>query len=127
MPAGAGAVDFCFIREFPLILRKRDSMTCLSRFGFCAIPGKSGELEHELKKLRDLVVSVGGARPKILHTHFASPGAPDIVFEQEAADLATLETQINKLTDNPEFQAWTKKMSSLLTHSPKREVYLVVD
>ena len=62
-------------------------MSCLSRFSYCAVPGKSGELEHELKKLRDLVVNAGGVRPKILHTHFASPGAPDIVFEQEAADL----------------------------------------
>jgi hypothetical protein len=102
-------------------------MTCLSRFSFSAVPGKTGELEDELRKLRDLVVSAGGARPKILHTHFASPGAPDIVLEQEAADLATLEKQINKLTDNAEFQIWTKKMSSLLTRSPKREVYLVVD
>jgi hypothetical protein len=102
-------------------------MACLSRFSFRAIPGKTGELEQELKKLRDLVVSVGGIRPKILHTHFASPGAPDIVFEQEAPDLAGLENEINHLTDNPEFQAWTKKMSGLLTQSPKREVYLVVD
>jgi hypothetical protein len=102
-------------------------MSCLSRFSYCAVPGKSGELEHELKKLRDLVVNAGGVRPKILHTHFASPGAPDIVFEQEAADLASLEKQITKLTDNPDFQSWTKKMSGLLTQSPKREVYLVVD
>lgn len=56
-------------------------MACLSRFSFRAIPGKTGELEKELKKLRDLVVSVGGIGPKILHTHFASSDAPDIVFD----------------------------------------------
>jgi len=102
-------------------------MTCLSRFSFQAVPGKTGELEQELKKLRDLVVRAGGIRPKILHTHFASLGAPDIVFEQEAQDLASLESQIAKLTDNSEFQAWTKNMSGLLIHSPKREIYFVVD
>jgi len=102
-------------------------MACLSRFSFQAVPGKSGEVEEALKKLRDLVVSAGGAQPKILHTHFASFGAPDIVFEQEAPDLTTLEKQINELTDSGDFQAWTKKMSGLLTHSPKREVYLIVD
>ena len=102
-------------------------MACLSRFSFQAVPGKSGEVEDALKKLRELVVSAGGSKPKFLHTHFASFGAPDIIFEQEAPDLAALEKQINKLTDSGDFQAWTKKMSGLLTHSPKREVYLIVD
>jgi hypothetical protein len=58
---------------------------------------------------------------------FASLGAPDIVFEQEAADLATLESQMKSLTDSAEFQIWTKKISSLITDSPKREVYLVAN
>lgn len=102
-------------------------MNCLSRFAFHAIPGKTGELETELMKLRDMVSGIGGIKPRVLHTHFASPGAPDIVFEQEAADLASLEGQINKLTENPEFQLWTKKMSTLLTESPKREIYLIAE
>ncbi|HEX9445783.1 MAG TPA: hypothetical protein VGA73_16805 [Candidatus Binatia bacterium] len=102
-------------------------MACLSRFAFRAAPGKSGELEKELKKLGDLVAGVGGFRPRILHTHFASLGAPDIIFEQEAQDLASLEAQINKLTDNPEFKAWKTKISGLLIQSPKREVYLIVE
>jgi hypothetical protein len=100
-------------------------MACLSRLTFRVIPGKTGELEKELKKLRDMVAGVGGVRPRILHTHFASQGAPDIVFEQEAPDLASLETQIHKLTGNSEFQSWTKNVSDLLTQSPKREVYLI--
>jgi len=102
-------------------------MKCLSRFTFRAVPGKTGQVEKELKKLGDMVSGAGGSRPRILHTHFASLGAPDIVFEQEAQDLAALESQIGKLTDNLEFQAWTKNISDLLTESPKREVYLIVD
>ena len=102
-------------------------MNCLSRFAFHAIPGKTGELEQELKRLSDMVSGVGGIKPRVLHTHFASPGAPDIVFEQEAPDLVSLEAQIKKLTENPEFQIWTKKMSTLLTESPKREIYLIAD
>ena len=102
-------------------------MNCLSRFAFHAVPGRTGELETELKKLSEMVAGAGGIKPRVLHTHFASPGAPDIVFEQEAADLASLESQIKKLTENPEFQNWTKKMSTLLTESPKREIYLIAE
>jgi hypothetical protein len=102
-------------------------MNCLSRFAFHAVPGRTGELEKELKKLSEMVAGAGGIKPRVLHTHFASPGAPDIVFEQEAADLVSLESQIKKLTENPEFQNWTKKMSTLLTESPKREIYLIAE
>src|SRR6266852_5733357 len=97
----------------------------LSRFAFHAMPGKTGEVEEELEKLAAMVAKAGGKNPRILHAHFASAGTPDVIFEQEAADLAALETQIKKLTDDGDFQMWTKKMSSLLTESPKREIYLV--
>jgi hypothetical protein len=99
----------------------------VSHLSFHTIPGKTGEVEQELQKLRDMVAGVGGVRPRIFHTHFASLGAPDLVFEQEAADLATLERQIKQLTENQDFQQWSKKVSGLLTQSPKREVYLLVD
>jgi hypothetical protein len=99
----------------------------VSRLSFHSIPGKTGEVEQELKKLRDMVVQAGGSRPRILHTHFASLGAPDVVFEQEVPDLATLETQMRQLTGNADFQQWSGRMSGLLTQSPKREVYLVAD
>jgi hypothetical protein len=98
----------------------------LSRFAFQAIPGKTGAVEEELKKLAAMIVESGGKEPRILHTHFASIGAPDAILEQEAADLAALETQIQELTKNVDFQMWTKKMSGLLTESPKREIYLIV-
>jgi hypothetical protein len=72
-----------------------------------------------------LVTAAGGRNARVLHTHFASLGAADAVFEQDAADLATLETQITHLTASPEFQAWSKRMSALLAQSPKREIYIV--
>ena len=72
-------------------------MRCLSRLTFHTIPGKTGELEKELKKLGEMVTGVGGVKPRVLHTHFGSQGAPDVVFEQEASDLNSLETQIKKL------------------------------
>ena len=77
--------------------------------------------------MRDTVRSVGGAQGRVPHTHFASLGAPDVVFEQEVPDLATLETQMTQLTSNPAFQQWSGRMSGLLSQSPKREVYLVAD
>jgi hypothetical protein len=97
----------------------------VSRLLFHTIPGKTGEVEQELKKLRDMVRSAGGAQGRVLHTHFASLGAPDAVFEQEAPDLSALEEQIGKLTSSGEFQTWSHRMSGLLTQSPKREVYIV--
>ena len=63
----------------------------------------------------------------MLRNHFASLGAPDVVFEQEAPDLETLETQITQVTERAEFQQWSGHMSELLAQSPKREVYLVVE
>jgi hypothetical protein len=74
-----------------------------------------------------MVNKVGGLRPRVLHNHFASLGAPDVVFEQDAPDLETLEAQIKQVTDATEFQRWTERMSGMLAQSPKREVYLVVE
>ncbi|HJU28013.1 MAG TPA: hypothetical protein VJ718_02520 [Candidatus Binataceae bacterium] len=99
----------------------------VSRLLFHTIPGKTGEVEKELVKLREMVAGAGGSNVRVLHTHFASLGAPDAVFEQDAPDLATLEGQIRRLTGNDEFQAWSRRMSGLLTQSPKREVYIVAD
>jgi hypothetical protein len=99
----------------------------VSRLNFYTIPGKSGEVEQQLKDLRAMVERQGGALPRILRTHFASLGAPDIVFEQEAADMSTLEEQIAKVIESPQFQNWSSQTSTLLMQSPKREVYLVVE
>ncbi len=97
----------------------------VSRRLFHTVPGKTSEVERELQKLREMVKAAGGTAVRILHTHFASLGAADAVFEQEAPDLETLERQIRQLTASQEFQSWTQRMSSLLTQSPKREVYIV--
>jgi hypothetical protein len=98
----------------------------VSRLLFYTVPGKTREVEQELK-LRDMVSAAGGTHSRILHTHFASLGAADAAFEQETADLATLEGQIQKLTGSAEFQTWSRRMSALLTQSPKREIYIVAD
>jgi len=93
---------------------------------FHSVPGKTGELENELQELLKLVQEAGGENVRILHTRFASPEAPNVVFVQDAADLATLEKQIQRITADAGFQQWTKKVSPLLRQSPNREIYLVV-
>lgn len=99
----------------------------VSRLTFLTLPGKTGELESELKTLREIVKGSGGENTRILRTHFASPDAPNVIFTQDASDLKTLEEQIRKVTAEPNFQQWSKKVSRLLRQSPNTEVYLVVE
>jgi quinol monooxygenase YgiN len=99
----------------------------ISRLTFHTHPGKTNEVEQELQKLMKLVGEAGGLRPRVLRNHFASLGAPDVVFEQEAKDLQSLEKQIGQVTEREDFQRWTSHMSELLAQSPKREIYLIVD
>jgi hypothetical protein len=98
----------------------------VSRLSFYTVPGRTHEVEQELHKLRDLVSAASGARPRILRTHYASLGAPDLVFEQEAPDLAGLEAQISQVTEQAAFQAWTRAVSAMLVQSPKREIYVLI-
>ena len=98
----------------------------LSRLAFYTVPGRTGEVEQALGRLRDLVVAAGGRQPRVLRTHYASLGAPDLVFEQEAEDLAALEGQIGRVTESTDFQAWSREVSAMLAQSPKREVYTVL-
>jgi hypothetical protein len=56
----------------------------------------------------------------------ASEDAPDLVFERQVEDLTVLEQQIRTVTENPEFQSWSKRVSELLLKSPKREIYRIV-
>jgi quinol monooxygenase YgiN len=99
----------------------------VSRLSFHSLPGKTHDVEQALKTLLDLVTKTAGTQARVLRTHFASLGAPDVVFEQESQDLATLESQIQHVTESPEFQQWTTQMSAFLSQSPKREVYLIVE
>ena len=97
-----------------------------SSLRFYTLPGKTAELEEELQELLKLVKNVGGQNPRILHAHFASPEAPNVIFVQDAPDLQTLESQIQKVTDDDGFHQWTKRVSPLLRQTPNREIYLVV-
>jgi hypothetical protein len=106
---------------------KEDLEMYVSRLTFVTLPGRTGELEHELKTLREIVKEAGGENTRILRTHFASPEAPNVVFKQDAPELKTLEEQIRKVTAEPSFQQWSKKVSPLLRQSPNREIYMVVD
>lgn len=98
----------------------------VSRLPFHVIPGKTNEVETQLATLRQWVTEAGGKNCRILRTHFASDGAPDVVLEQEADDLATLEKQISAVTAKPEFQQWSQTMSTYLTRAPKREAFISV-
>jgi hypothetical protein len=102
-------------------------MMYVSRLTFHTNPGQTNKVEQELHSLMAMVKDVGGVRPRILRNHFASLGAADVVFEQEALDLDTLEVQIHQVTEKHDFQKWSTHMSGLLAQSPKREVYLVVE
>lgn len=97
----------------------------ISRMPFHVAPGKTSEVEERLLVLKQMIDEAGGQGCRILRTHFASDGAPDVVLEQEAEDLAALESQIRKVTDKAEFQEWSRAMSQLLVRPPKREAYLV--
>jgi hypothetical protein len=99
----------------------------VSRLTFHTHPGQTRQVEQKLRTLQTMVRDVGGVRPRILRNHFASAGAPDIVFEQEVADMETLEKQIYQVTAREDFQQWAKQMSALLAQSPKRTIYHMVD
>ena len=97
----------------------------VSRLPFHVIPGRTAEVEQRLHTLKNMIDEAGGQHCRILRSHFASDGAPDVVLEQEASDLGDLERQIGLVTERPEFQAWSREMSPLLVRAPKREAYKV--
>ena len=97
----------------------------VSRMTFHALPGRTTDVQDSLVQLERMVGDVGGLQPRVLRSHLASPGAPDVVFEQLAPDLMELERQIHAVTDNGMFQEWSQEVSALLADSPKREIYEV--
>ncbi|MDO8691395.1 MAG: hypothetical protein Q7R39_15530 [Dehalococcoidia bacterium] len=99
----------------------------VSRLSFQSLPGKADEVVQALEKLREMVKAAGGARPRILRTHFASIGAADVAFEQEVPDLAALESQLKRVNDHSEFREWRRQISALLWQAPKREIYLIAE
>jgi hypothetical protein len=78
----------------------------ISRLAFHTMPGKTHEVEQHLLQLREMVLKAGGAH---------------------VPDLATLEAQLRDVTGSAEFHRWTQQMSGLLTQSPKREVYQLIE
>ena len=99
----------------------------VSRLLFATQPGHTHEVEQKLKALRDLVSQAGGRRPRVLRGHYASLGAPDLIFEQEADDLAELEREIGSVTGEAQFQTLSREISGLLAATPKREIYRIID
>ena len=99
----------------------------VSRLTFATLPGHTHEVEERLRRLRDLVAQSGGQNVRVLRTHFGSLGAPDLVFEQEVADLAALEGEIGAVTGNAEFQALSREISQRLARTPKRELYEIIE
>ena len=97
----------------------------VSRLTFHTLPGKTHEVEQRLMTLVNWVENAGGTSPRVMRTHFGSLGAPDLIFEQEVEDPATLELQIKQVTENREFQQWAKQVSALLEQSSKRELYQI--
>ena len=59
-------------------------------------------------------------------TFHTTPGKTHEV-EQELQALVAMVRQITQVTEWEDFQKWSSHMSGLLTQSPKREVYLIVE
>ncbi len=98
----------------------------LSRLTFATLPGHTRQVEEKLRRLRDMIAQAGGEQVRVLRSHFASLGAPDLVLEQEAPDLAALEKGIGMVTGSADFQALSLEISELLARGPKREVYQIL-
>ena len=99
----------------------------LSRLTFYTLPGKTDVMEQKLLTLAQWVDNAGGAKSRVMRTHYSSGGAPDLLFEQEVADPGTLEQQIKTVTEKQEFQQWVQQVTPLLDHSSKRELFKIVN
>lgn len=98
----------------------------LSRLSFSTRPGHTHEVEAALGELATLVKQAGGGRTRILRTSYASLGAPDLEFEQEAENLGALEASVEQVTAQEAFQRWSERVTPALLHAPKRELFRVV-
>lgn len=97
----------------------------VSRLSFSVQAGHTHQVEQALSKLASLVQQSGGGQTRILRTSYASLGAPDLQFEQEAESLAALEDGMNTVMATEDFQRWSAEITPVLLHSPKRELYRV--
>ena len=99
----------------------------VSRLTFATQPGRTREVEQKLLELARIVAQAGGRNPRVLRAHFASLGAPDLVFEQDVADLAELEREIADVTQRERFRSLSGEIAAMLVHSSKRELYQVIE
>ena len=99
----------------------------LSRLTFHTLPGKTEAVENKLLTLAQWVNQAGGANARVMRTHFSAPGAPDLLFEQEAQDPGALEQQIKSVTENKAFREWAQQVAVLLERSSKRELFKIID
>ena len=98
----------------------------LSRLSFYTQPGQTDAVAERLRQLADLVVATGLPRPRVLRMSMASPGAPDLQFEEEFAALGDLERSMQQVVGAAAFQQWSAGMSTLLLQPPKREILTLV-
>src|SRR5579885_2539099 len=94
----------------------------ISRLSFYTRPGHTEDVVRQLRHLADLVVQSGLPRPRVLRVSMASPGAPDLQFEEEIAALADLEGSMRQVMDAGDFRRWSEETSALLLQPPKREI-----
>jgi hypothetical protein len=97
----------------------------ISRLSFYTHPGQTETVAQRLTQLADLIVATGLPRPRVLRMSMASPGAPDLQFEEEFAALADLERSMQQVVGATEFQQWSAGMAALLLQPPKREILTV--
>jgi quinol monooxygenase YgiN len=97
----------------------------VSRLSFYTRPGQTDAVTQRLSQLADLIVASGLSRPRVLRVSMASPGAPDLQFEEEFAQLSDLERSMQQVTAAAEFQQWSKETSELLVQPPKREILTI--
>lgn len=97
----------------------------ISRLSFYTRPGHTEDVAQRLKHLADLIVASGLSRPRVLRVSMASPGAPDLQFEEELETLADLENSMHRVVGTPDFQNWSRETSELLLQPPKREILTV--
>ncbi len=95
----------------------------VSRLSFHVLPGHTHDVEQALGTLADLVEGAGLGQTRILRTSYASSGAADLQFEQEAETVAGLEDGITKITGQESFQRWSQSVTPWLAQAPKRELY----
>jgi hypothetical protein len=97
----------------------------ISRLSFYTHPGHTEDVAQQLRHLADLVVASGLPRPRVLRVSMASPGAPDLQFEEEFGALADLERSMHQVMEAADFRQWSERTSSFLLQPPKREILTV--